>query len=52
MTVTTPVVELTVNPPVNPAEAVAVAVAIEPLSAGADVGVTVVPAPGVTLAFG
>ena len=51
MTVTTPVVELTDNVPVKPG-AVAVAVAIEPLSAGAAVGVTVVPAPGFTFVLG
>ena len=49
--VTTPVVVLTVNVPVKPGAA-AVAPAIEPLSAGAAVGVTVVPPPGFKLVFG
>jgi hypothetical protein len=48
--VTTPVVESTVSVPAKPV-AVAVAVVIEPLSAGAEVGVTVVPPPGFKFVF-
>jgi len=48
--VTTPVVGLTAKVPVKPG-AVAVALAIEPLSAGAAVGVTVVPPAGFKFVF-
>ncbi len=50
----TPVVGLPVSVPVKPAGVVATAVtdATDPLSAGAALGVTVVPAPALTLVAG
>ena len=52
MIVITPVVGLPESKPLKPAEAVAVTLATEPLSAGATVGVTVALLPVTMLVFG
>ena len=52
LTVIAPVVVLPVNVPVKPGGVAAVTLAMEPLSAGGAVGVTVVDCPTATLALG